>query len=293
METKVRIQKVLSDQGVLSRRKAEEYIAQGRITVNGRPAKTGHPIDIRTDIIAIDGERLYFQRRKKSVYIMLHKPRGYVTTMADNMGRRCVADLVQDFPAKVYPVGRLDKDSEGLLLMTNDGNFANTLMHPSNHIGKTYRVTVRPAVSEQQLIALSAGVKLDDGYVTQPAQVHVADKAEGRVVLLITIFEGKNRQIRRMCEALGLEVARLKRVSIGPLKLGMLQPGEYRELTPAELTGLRNSMNKAVNRRINEEGERAAQERAEKKQRGKKFAGKAKPSRSGQPARKPLSRGRF
>ena len=144
MENKARIQKVLSDQGILSRRRTEELIKEGRITVNGRPAQPGHPIDIRKDIVAIDGERIWFQKKKKNYYVMLHKPRGYVTTMSDEKGRRSVADLVADFPVRLYPVGRLDKDSEGLLLMTNDGDFANTLMHPANCIGKTYRVTVRP-----------------------------------------------------------------------------------------------------------------------------------------------------
>ena len=128
---------------------------------------------------------------------------------------------------RLYPVGRLDKDSEGLLLMTNDGDFANTLMHPANCIGKTYRVTVRPGATEEQLVKLSSGVVLDDGYTTQPAQVHVLDQQPGRVVLQMTISEGKNRQIRRMCEAVGLEVARLKRTYIGPIKLGMLQPGDW------------------------------------------------------------------
>ena len=140
MENKARIQKVLSDQGILSRRRTEELIKEGRITVNGRPAQPGHPIDIRRDIVAIDGERIWFQKKKKNYYVMLHKPRGYVTTMSDEKGRRSVADLVADFPVRLYPVGRLDKDSEGLLLMTNDGDFANTLMHPANHIGKTYKM---------------------------------------------------------------------------------------------------------------------------------------------------------
>ena len=261
MENKARIQKVLSDQGILSRRRTEELIKEGRITVNGRPAQTGHPIDIRKDIVAIDGERIWFQKKKKNYYVMLHKPRGYVTTMSDEKGRRSVADLVADFPVRLYPVGRLDKDSEGLLLMTNDGDFANTLMHPANCIGKTYQVTVRPGATEEQLVKLSSGVVLDDGYTTQPAQVHVLDQQPGRVVLQMTISEGKNRQIRRMCEAVGLEVARLKRTYIGPIKLGMLQPGDYRELTPAELSAIRGYMNKAVNRRQNAEGEKAAAER--------------------------------
>lgn len=295
MDNKVRIQKALSDQGILSRRKAEEYIAQGRITVDGRPAKIGHPVDVRRNIIAIDGERVYFARRKQNVYIMLHKPRGYVTTMSDEKGRRCVADLVADLPVKVYPVGRLDKDSEGLLLLTNDGNFANTLMHPSSHIGKTYRVTVHSDVTEDQLIRLASGVSIDDEehdahYTTQPATVHVVDKTEGRTVLLITIFEGKNRQIRRMCETVGLEVVRLKRVSVGPVKLGMLKPGDYRELKPLELSALRNYMNKAVNRSQNEQGEAAAAARAEQKNaKNTKPAGGKRGGKPQQGKRTPLS----
>ncbi len=239
----VRIQKVLSDNGVLSRRKAEEYIKEGRITVNGRPAKIGNPINPGKDIIAIDGKRVYITNKTQKVYLMLNKPRGYVTTMSDEMGRKCVAELCEDAPAKVYPVGRLDKDSEGLILMTNDGNFANSVMHPSFNISKTYRVTVRPDVDEDILVKLATGVMVD-GKMTAPAQVHVITKETGRVVLQITITEGRNRQVRKMCEAVGLEVARLKRISVGPIKLGMLKPGAWRELTPAELTAIRNAMKK-------------------------------------------------
>ena len=241
MENKARIQKVLSDQGILSRRRTEELIKEGRITVNGRPAQPGHPIDIRRDIVAIDGERVWFQKKKKNYYVMLHKPRGYVTTMSDEKGRRSVADLVADFPVRLYPVGRLDKDSEGLLLMTNDGDFANTLMHPANHIGKTYRVTVRPGISEDQLVKLSSGVLLDDGYTTQPAQVHVLDQQPGRVVLQMTITEGKNRQIRRMCRQAGLSVLRLRRMQEHTLHLGNLPSGKWRYLTDKELQDLKGS----------------------------------------------------
>ncbi len=239
----VRIQKVLSDNGVLSRRKAEEYIKEGRITVNGRPAKIGNPINPGKDIIAIDGKRVYITNKTRKIYLMLNKPRGYVTTMSDEMGRKCVAELCEDAPAKVYPVGRLDKDSEGLILMTNDGNFANSVMHPSYNISKTYRVTVRPDVDEDTLVKLATGVMVD-GKMTAPAQVHVITKETGRVVLQITITEGRNRQVRKMCEAVGLEVARLKRISVGPIKLGMLKPGAWRELTPTELTAIRNAMKK-------------------------------------------------
>lgn len=239
----IRIQKVLSDNGIMSRRKAEEAIRGGRITVNGRPAVLGNPVNPARDVIAVDGVRVVLQRRKKNMYVMLHKPRGYVTTTSDEMGRRCVADLVRDVPAKVYPVGRLDRNSEGLLLLTNDGNFANMVMHPSNHISKTYRVTVRPDITDEQAAQMSAGVLLD-GKMTLPATVLVLEKQEGRVVLQVTIQEGRNRQVRRMCEAVGLEVARLKRTAVGPLKLGMLQPGEWRELKPGELIALRNAVSK-------------------------------------------------
>jgi 23S rRNA pseudouridine2605 synthase len=174
---------------------------------------------------------------------MMNKPRGYVTTVSDELDRRCVMDLLEDVEERVYPVGRLDRNSEGLLLFTNDGEFANSIMHPSRHISKTYRVTVRPDITDEQLVRLSEGVEID-GRKTMPATVVVKDKAEGRVVLLMTIKEGRNRQIRKMCEAVGLEVARLRRISIGPLKLGMLKPGTYRELTAEELRAIRNAIGK-------------------------------------------------
>ncbi len=239
----IRIQKVLSDNGVMSRRKAEEAIKQGRITVNGRPAVLGHAVNPSRDVIAVDGVRVQLARRKQNVYLMLHKPRGYVTTTSDELGRKCVIDLLKNAPAKVYPVGRLDRNSEGLLLLTNDGSFANLIMHPSNHISKTYRVTIRPDITDEQAAQMAAGVMLD-GKMTLPATVLVLEKQEGRAVLQITIQEGRNRQVRRMCEAVGLEVARLKRVSVGPLKLGMLPPGEWRQLKPSELIALRNAASK-------------------------------------------------
>ena len=246
---KIRIQKALSDSGIMSRRKAEECVAQGRLTVNGHPAQVGHPVDPKRDVIALDGQRLVLQQKKRNYYIMLNKPRGYVTTMSDEQNRRCVSDLVADLPERVYPVGRLDLNSEGLLFLTNDGQFANMMMHPSHHVGKTYRVTVRPDVTDEIAVALSQPIEIDGRY-TSPAQVLVLDKQPGRVVLQITIREGRNKQIRRMCEAVGLEVARLKRTAIGPVKLGMLRPGSWRELTTAELIALRNSVQgKAPGRR--------------------------------------------
>ena len=233
---------MLSDNSIVSRRQAEKLIIEKRVTVNGHPAIIGQDVNPSRDVIHIDGQKVEFKRRIDRYYIMLNKPRGYVTTMSDEQGRKCVADLVKDLPAKVYPVGRLDKDSEGLLLLTNDGAFANFVMHPKHHISKTYRATIRPDATEQQIIDLSTGVTLDDGTETQPAQVSVEVNDPGRTVLRITIYEGKNRQVRRMCEAVGLEVVRLRRVSVGPVKLGMLAPGKWRELTSVEVSAVRNAI---------------------------------------------------
>lgn len=239
MPKSIRIHKALSDAGVLSRRKAEEYIKDGRITVNGYKARLGHPIVPGRDIISIDGKPVSFPRRKENIYLMLHKPRGFITTTSDQLGRRQVTQLVEDAGVRVYPVGRLDRDSEGLLLMTNDGHFANLMMHPRHHVSKTYRVTIRPDITEDQLVALSTGVDIGQREITLPAAVHVLEKQPGRVVLQITINQGRNRQIRRMCEAVGVEVIRLKRIAIGPLRLGMLQPGQWRELKKSEVAALR------------------------------------------------------
>ena len=239
---KIRIQKIMSDCGFCSRRKAEELIREGRVKLNGRPVKLGDKAAVR-DNISVDGQRIYVPKKKKNVYIMLNKPRGYVTTMSDELGRKCVTELLEGVDERVYPVGRLDRNSEGLLLFTNDGAFANSIMHPAKQTSKTYRVTVRPDIDDEQLVSLSEGIELD-GRKTLPASVVVKDKTPGRVVLLITIKEGRNRQIRRMCEAVGLEVARLRRISVGPLKLGMLKPGTYRELTAEELRAVRNAIGK-------------------------------------------------
>ncbi len=238
----LRIQKMIADSGFCSRRKAEALISQGRVKVNGRPVKLGDKCGFK-DIITIDGERIYMPKKKNFIYIMLNKPRGYVTTVSDELDRRCVMDLISDIDERVYPVGRLDRNSEGLLLFTNDGEFANSIMHPSRHISKTYRVTVRPDISDEQLVQLAGGVEID-GRKTLPANVVVKEKQQGRVVLMITIKEGRNRQIRKMCEAVGLEVARLRRISVGPLKLGMLKPGTWRELTAEELRAIRNAIGK-------------------------------------------------
>lgn len=238
---KIRLQKLISESGLCSRRKAEELIINGKVKVNGHPASIGDGATYN-DVITVNGERIYLEKKRKKYYIMLNKPRGYVTTMSDELDRKCVTELLTGLDERVYPVGRLDRNSEGMLLFTNDGNFANDIMHPSRHISKTYRVTVRPSITEDQLVQLTAGVEID-GRKTLPANVEVLDEQEGRVVLRIMIREGRNRQIRKMCEAVGLEVARLRRTAIGPVKLGMLKPGTWRELTAEEVKALRNAVN--------------------------------------------------
>ncbi len=230
-----RVQKLIAQAGIASRRKAEEFIRQGRVTVNGRPIKLGDSARPNKDVIAVDGQRIANSSGK--IYLALHKPRGFVTTMEDERGRKCVAQLVEDVPGRVYPVGRLDKDSEGLLIMTNDGNLANAVSHPKTHVAKTYRVTLRPGITEEQLIKLSTGIMLD-GRMTAPAKARVLEQQPGRAVVEIVLYEGRNREIRRMCESMGLEVARLKRTAIGPVRLSMLPQGRHRELSREEIAGL-------------------------------------------------------
>ncbi len=256
-----RIQKALSDNGVTSRRKAEQLIKEGRIKLNGRPVTLGDKMDVAKDIVSIDGQNVYFQRKKEYKYYMLHKPRGYITTSSDDRGRKTIMELVSDIKERVYPVGRLDKDSEGLILLTNDGHFANALMHPSHQVSKMYRVTVNPMASEEQIIALTDGVYLDDGSKTLPAIIRVVTQEENRTVMEMSITEGKNRQIRRMCEAVGLEVVRLSRKSIGAAKLGMLKPGTYRELKPSEVLALKAAASKGARRTNHDNQVKEAKER--------------------------------
>ncbi|MCM1363893.1 MAG: rRNA pseudouridine synthase [Faecalibacterium sp.] len=232
---KIRLQKFLSECGVASRRKSEELIEQGRVKVNGSVASIGDKVNPKKDTVLVNGKKVIKQKDK--TYIMLHKPRGFITTMSDELDRKCVVELISDVPGRVYPVGRLDRDSEGMLLFTNDGEFANAMTHPRKHVPKTYRVTVRPAVTEEQLTALTQGIIIDDRK-TAPAEVRVVTKEENRVVLEVILYEGRNRQIRKMCEEIGLEVARLKRTAIGSVKLGMLKQGDWRNLTDDEVRKL-------------------------------------------------------
>ncbi len=234
---KIRLQKHLSECGVASRRAAEQLIAEGKVRVNGRVASVGDKVDPQRDKVTVRGKTVVPVKEK--VYIMLHKPRGYVTTLKDEKDRKCVADLVRDVGVKVFPVGRLDRNSEGLLIMTNDGSLANRLTHPSSHVNKTYRVTVGGEVTEEQVDRLCSGIVLD-GTKTLPCDVFVIERKPDRTVMQFIIHEGRNRQIRRMCEAVGLNVMRLKRLEIAGVKLGMLPQGKWRPLNEREMQRLEN-----------------------------------------------------
>ena len=240
-KNEVRLQKFMAECGVASRRKSEELIEMGKVKVNGHVAHIGDKINPKKDLVTVRGKKI--NKVDRMYYIMLNKPRGYVTTVSDELGRKTVMDLI-DVKARIYPVGRLDKDSEGLLILTNDGSFANALTHPKHNYAKVYRVTVRPSVNDEILDKLRNGIEID-GRKTAPCDVNIVTEEEGRAVLEFILREGRNRQIRTMCEAVNLEVARLKRISIGPVKLGMLQPGKSRELTDNEVRKLLRSSNPA------------------------------------------------
>lgn len=237
-DNRVRLQKFLASCAVASRRKCEELIEAGAVKVNGQTAKLGDKVAPQ-DKVTVHGRRIV-RGRERLVYVMLNKPRGFITTMQDEMGRKCVRELVEGVGERIFPVGRLDRDSEGLLLMTNDGELANQITHPSHHVPKTYRVTVGPDVPEEKLDLLRTGVMVD-GRMTSPAEVTVLVREPARTVLQIVILEGRNRQIRRMCEALDLEVRRLKRTAVGPVKLGMLHTGDWRFLSAEELDRLKSA----------------------------------------------------
>ena len=231
-----RLQKLLSACGVASRRTAEGYIEAGRVTVNGSVARLGDKADPARDRVEVDGKPL--RPVGELTYILLHKPRGYVTTLSDEKGRRTVAELVSGCGARVWPVGRLDLNSEGLLLMTDDGELTHALLHPSHEVEKEYLVTVTGDV-DAALPILRGPMSLD-GVPLAPAEVEVLHReGEGRARLSVVIHEGKNRQVRRMCAAAGLEVRRLKRVREGSLALGELPPGRWRRLTGEEVARLR------------------------------------------------------
>ncbi len=236
METE-RIQKFISECGVMSRRAAEKAIEDGRVTVNGVPAKIGQAVS-SSDVVKVDGAKI--KKVSEYIYIMMYKPKGYVTTLSDEKDRKCVVDLLEGLGGeRVYPIGRLDYNSEGLLLLTNDGELTNKLTHPSGHVDKVYHVTVKGEVCADKLGLLRSELVID-GYKIKPVKVEIITYNGENTVLRMTLSEGRNRQIRRMCEIAGLFVKKLKRVSIGEINIGTLKTGKWRELTPAQIKYLKS-----------------------------------------------------
>ncbi len=231
-----RLQKIISAHGAASRRAAEQLISEGKVTVNGKTATLGMTADDEKDTIIVCGKPLNL--RPEPVYIALNKPEGYVTTVSDEKGRKTVMDLLRDCPARVYPIGRLDLNSCGLLLLTNDGEFANMMMHPSHLKEKIYNVRVRGEVNDQISALLCAPMEID-GYIIKPVKVRILSRSDKAARLEFRLTEGRNRQIRKMCEKAGLKVQRLERVSYGGIKLGGLKPGDWRYLSDEELRCLK------------------------------------------------------
>ncbi|WP_051688153.1 pseudouridine synthase [Desulfofalx alkaliphila] len=235
----VRLQKFLAHAGVASRRKCEELILSGKVKVNGTVVRElGVKIQPGKDIVQVNGKKI--QQLEKKVYIMINKPRGYVSTVRDERGRKTVLDLLKDVEQRVYPVGRLDYNSEGLLLLTNDGELADALTHPRHRVPKTYRARVKGVPSIEKLEELANGVDLEDG-ITAPAKVALLNIFNGNALLEITIHEGRNRQVRRMCEHIGHPVIRLVRTRIGTLELRKLGSGEVRELSKFEVNQIKRA----------------------------------------------------
>jgi 23S rRNA pseudouridine2605 synthase len=234
-----RLQKILSEIGVASRRGAEELIIEGRVTVNGRIAILGMKADPVRDHIKFDGKLI--SRPEPKVYLIFNKPRNVVTSLRDPEGRPTVKDYLKNVKYRVFPVGRLDYDSEGLLLLTNDGDFAQAILHPSKKISKSYHVKVKGSLEEEDIKKLRAGVKLEDG-ITAPAKLQKIRSTENNIWVEITIHEGRKRQIRRMLEQIGHPVLKLKRIRINGIELGNLKPGEYRYLKPEEISKMKKEV---------------------------------------------------
>ena len=233
----IKLQKYFSDCGVMSRRAAEEEIKKGLVKVNGETAELGLRIDPGSDLVEYKGRRIALSTAAKT-YVLLNKPRGYVTTMSDEKGRPTVKNLISAVGTRVYPVGRLDMDSDGLLLLTDDGELTNRLTHPRHEIPKIYRVTVSGGVSDSALQALRAPMVLD-GYEILPVKTEIISKSNGSTLMEMTLYEGRNRQIRKMCESQDLKITRLCRIAIGNISLGSLEIGKWRYLTPDEVCYLK------------------------------------------------------
>ena len=242
MSELLRLQKFFTDTGTLSRRSAEAEIAAGKVLVNGTVAKLGDKINPMQDVVIYGGKRILPRANKQHKYIMLNKPRGYLCATVDDRGRKCVTELVEEINERIYPVGRLDMISEGMLLLTNDGELKNRLTHPSHTIEKIYRVKVAGLVSDDQLETLCSPLVIDD-YKIRPCVVTRGEADESGTVLKFILTEGRNRQIRKMCEIAGLTVKRLSRVSIGKLKLDGLPVGKWRYLDEDEVEYLYKATN--------------------------------------------------
>lgn len=228
-----RLQKVMAELGVASRRKCEELILMGKVKVNGQiVTELGTKVDKRTAVIEVEGKALAMQTSK--VYVLLNKPVGYITSAQDQFGRSTVLDLVSDVPERIFPIGRLDYDTEGLLILTNDGELTYRITHPSHNVDKTYRALVKGKVDAKDVEAFRQGLKIED-YTTSPAKLEILKFINENTLVNVTIHEGRNRQVRKMCDAIGHKVLRLRRISIGRLKLGDLKPGQWRHLNQEEV----------------------------------------------------------
>lgn len=236
-----RLQKYMADCGLMSRRAAEEEIRKGLVTVNGVPAELGTKVTPGVDQVLYKNRKVVMPRGEH-VYIMLNKPAGYVTTANDEKGRPCVTDLVKAVGRRVYPIGRLDMASEGLLLLTDDGALTEKLTHPRHSIPKIYNVKVEGEITEEQYKALLSPMEID-GYPIRPVYTEVLKRKDGKTLLQMTLYEGRNRQIRKMCEQVGLQIRFLKRISIGNLTLGRLRVGEWRYLTKEQVSYLKGEEN--------------------------------------------------
>lgn len=224
----IRLQKFIADCGIMSRRAAEKEIENGNITVNGERVEVGRKINPKRDKVAYKGKAVSRTAvGEEKLYIMLNKPRGYVTTMKDEKGRKCLPELLTGVPGRVYPCGRLDMDSEGLVILTNDGDAAAALMHPKGDVEKIYHVKIKKEITPDELNALNSPMTID-GYKLRPVKVSILSRKDGQTVLKFSLCEGRNRQIRKMCEKVGLRVARLRRISIGELNIGVLPVGKWK-----------------------------------------------------------------
>ena len=236
MSEGIRLQKYMADNGIASRRASEKLILDGKVTVNGKPAELGMKV-LPSDKVLVDGKKV--MHHSTEIYLMMNKPRGYITTMSDELGRKCVTDLITGVKGRVVPVGRLDRDSEGLLLMTSDGDLVYKLTHPKHTVPKIYTAVVAGHPTPKQIEMLNSPMEID-GYTTDSSVITVLSQKEDRTSLRFELYEGRNRQIRKMCELAGLEVLRLKRVAYGELRLAEVKSGKWRYLTEDEVEYLKS-----------------------------------------------------